>query len=459
MKKMIALALMSTTLMGCQSILVDHQPPELAQKDISDSDWFFGNDLTAGTEVAIEQWWAVINDPTLNTLVETALENNASLAVSAATIKQAESSLSAIEAGFMPSISASATASREKSLQYGIANYSQVGISFDYALDLFGNNASLENAAEYQYQQQQELYVYAKSLIASNVVASYIQYQSLGEQYRLLSENAAALEETLALNKLLFDVGEIAQTDVDRVSADYYLIQAQASEMARLQELTKLQMAGLLTVDVAQIDALLIKNASDNQVEFASLPILQSKIQLIANRPDIKAQEYQVLAANQLTKNKLQNIYPDISISGFFGLADAGFSLSETIWSIAANAAMNLVDFGRLEAAENVEKAKESVAIAQYKQVVTDAILEVEQVLNDISAYQQQAEQYQQAAQSSQRAYDNVQLLYQEGEVSLLNVLDAQRVKNQSELQSTQAQANAQIAIAALYKALVSEAE
>lgn len=453
MKKVLLLPLFSIFLMGCQSLLINHDAPQLAQTDAVSNEWFFDEDLMTGKEVVVENWWAVLKSDTLNTLVETALANNASLELSAATLRQAESNLALIEAGFFPRLTAATIASREKSLMLGIANYSQVGVNFDYALDLFGNNASLENAAQYQYQQQMELLSYAKSLIAFNVVASYIQYQSLVGQYRVLIENEAAQKNTLELNTLLFDVGEIAQTDVDRVSSEYFLTQAQAREVKRLQQQIKLQLAGLLSIDIHQIDMLLNQEVA-SMVKFESLPLLQSKVALIANRPDIKAQEYQVLAENEIVKNRMQDIYPDVSISGFFGLADAGFSLTESIWSIAANATLNLLDFGRIEAAENVQKAKEQVATAQYRQVVIDAIIEVEQLLNDIAAYQKQADKYAKAALSSERAYDNVKFLYQEGEVSLLNLLDAQRIKNQAEQQSIQAETNTQIAIASLYKAL-----
>ena len=134
--------------------------------------------------------------------------------------------------------------------------------------------------------------------------------------------------------------------------------------------------------------------------------------------------------------------------------AETAFASSTSIWSIAAGAAVSIQDFGRIEGRIDAARAREVEAYQLYRRTVLEAVTEVEMALNDTARIDERYISLNKAYQNADKALYLSETLYKEGEVSFLDVLDAQRTVNEAESELITAQAAQVESLVRLYKSL-----
>jgi outer membrane protein, multidrug efflux system len=166
---------------------------------------------------------------------------------------------------------------------------------------------------------------------------------------------------------------------------------------------------------------------------------------LLERRPDIAAAERAMAGANARVGLAKSAFFPKLDITGAFGyesttLGDL-FQWSSRAFLLGpfAGTALTvpLFDGGRRKANLANARAKYDEDVAQYRQQVLVAFREVEDNLADLRLLQDQTREQNDAVSASQRAEHLSQTQYQEGQVSYLDVIDAQRQVLQTQLQSS----------------------
>lgn len=183
-------------------------------------------------------------------------------------------------------------------------------------------------------------------------------------------------------------------------------------------------------------------------------PVLLSPAAVIQNRPDIRAATASFAAQASLADAALADLFPKMTLGAFFGAQDTVLIDPTSIWSAGISAALTLLDFGRIRGQIDAADAREAQAYESWRKVQLQAVAEVETALNDYARLQERRALLEQAAQSSRQALQLSENLYKEGEVSFLDVLDAQRTANDSEAAVASAQALQIQSLIALYKSL-----
>ena len=152
---------------------------------------------------------------------------------------------------------------------------------------------------------------------------------------------------------------------------------------------------------------------------------------LLTQRPDIKAAEHQLLAANANIGIARAAFYPSISLtanagtlsSELSGLFDAGSGS----WSFVPTINLPIFTMGRNQANLAVAEAEQEIALVSYQQKIQQAFREVADTLADREGYQTQLLALDALLNSSQSTFDLSQARYKSGVDSYLQVLDAQR--------------------------------
>jgi outer membrane protein TolC len=146
--------------------------------------------------------------------------------------------------------------------------------------------------------------------------------------------------------------------------------------------------------------------------------------------------------------------FPTFSFSANLGYRSSDltniFSASSLLWSLGPSMALNLVDGGQRQAAQADARAALDGAGISYRQIVLQALQEVEDNLVAAQQLQQQAEAQTKALQAAQRNLDIAQAQYAAGTVSYLNVVTAQASaltaqRSLLDIQSRQALASTQL--------------
>jgi outer membrane protein TolC len=127
---------------------------------------------------------------------------------------------------------------------------------------------------------------------------------------------------------------------------------------------------------------------------------------------------------------------------------------STGIWNVALGSAVSLLNFGRIEGQINAAQAREKQAFEQYRKTVLNAVSEIETALVDYTYINQQYISLESAYEAAKKSLDLSQLLYKEGEISFLDVLDAQRSTNNSESAMISAKSAQVESVVRLFKSL-----
>jgi outer membrane protein TolC len=186
--------------------------------------------------------------------------------------------------------------------------------------------------------------------------------------------------------------------------------------------------------------------------------LLASPSATIRYRPDLRVAERRLAAATALQGAAIAEWFPKLSLATFLGFRNTNledlFKSASFSYGVAGNLLQPLVNFGRIQAGIDLADAQQKEAYLAFEKAVLEALRETETAL---TRYLQEEVRRQTLALSVADQRESVrlsQLRYQEGVISFLDVLDAQRALYAAELELARSQAAASTNLIAVYKAL-----
>ena len=381
-------------------------------------------------------WWTLFEDDQLTALVEQSLDANLDLATAAARVEETLA-LRGVAAGErVPSLNGNAGLfeTRLNDASGGVDGsrdfrFSSVGLDASWEIDLWGRIRKTVQAADASAQASLEDFRGVKASITAQVVTRYVSLRELQLRETLAKENITRQQETLELTKGRFDAGLVPQLDVNqaklnlaRTEAILPQLQQQQAETLRALEILVGQVPGALAETLSA-------SADVPAPDPATLQDLPANV--IRRRPDLRSSEQQVLAAAARVGVARADLLPRISLSGSFAweARDGNdlFSGDSLGYSIGPSLLMPLFQGGRLRSQLDAAQSRAVQAELQYRQQVLEALGEVE---NALTAYQQEkarSEKLTAGVEAAQSTVVQVRSLYENGLVTFLNVLDAER--------------------------------
>ncbi len=400
----------------------------------------------------LQGWWHGFNDPLMGVLIEKALADNPDRRIAAARVLEARGLKRTAGSALFPEIGASAGAGREETIQSTADDYYDARFDASYEIDIFGRNRGRFSAADATLESLQAQYQDTTLTLIAEVARTYIEARANEKQTLIAQKNLETQVQTLELVQNLRDAGENPQLDVERAENLVNTTKASIPEFTRLSENAWLRLAvlvGALPEELAEVS----KTHGDIPGGDVA-PVLMSPAKVLALRPDVRAAAANLRAQSKLSEAAIADIFPIFTLSGFYGVAENAFANSTNIWNVAIGAAVSLLDFGRLEGQVDAARAREKEAYELYRKTVLEAVNEVETALNDYAHINEQAALLFKAHENAAAAFDLSRQLFTEGEISFLDVLDAQRTVNDAESSFINAEAAKASALIRLYKSL-----
>jgi NodT family efflux transporter outer membrane factor (OMF) lipoprotein len=403
---------------------------------------------------SLRGWWKKFNDPALDTLVGHSLQNSPDRLIAAAKIAEARGLKRTSTSYLFPQIGASGSTGREDTGVSGTSPDSFYDARFDasFEIDVFGKNRKNRSAANASLAAAQARYHDVSLTLIAEVVRTYIDFRAAQQQTDIADKNLRSQEKTLKLISDLNRLGEVPRLDVERAESLVNTTRASLPEFIRQAENARLRLSVLTGAMPEDVMPILSQNANIPNGDLK--PLLMAPAQIIALRPDIQAAAADLAANTSLAEATTAEIFPTFSLSGFYGIADSALVNSATPWSIALNTAVSLLDFGRIEGRIDAARAREKQAYEQYRKTVLAAVSEVETALSDYAHINEQHASLRKAYMSAEKSLEFSQTLYKEGEVSFLDVLDAQRNTNAAESAMVSAMAAQAESLTRLFKSL-----
>jgi multidrug efflux system outer membrane protein len=410
----------------------------------------------ASPPAAEVEWQRFFADPRLKRLIDLSLVNNRDLRVAILNIEQARAFYDVRRADEWPTLGIGGSAARAATGAGSIGPlYTVGGAVTAYELDLFGRVRSLSEAALNQYLATAEARKAVQISLVGSVATSYLAVLADDEQIAVTRQTLATREESTRLTKLRFDNG--AASELDYRQSESLLEGARAALALTLRQRALDENALTLLVGQgfpADLPAPLPLDEKQLTLDVpAGLPS-----ELLNRRPDIRAAEQQLIAANANIGAAKAAFFPRISLTANFGTASTELSglFKSGSWAFTGTAQLlqPIFDAGRNRANLEVAEATRAIAVAQYEKSIQTAFREVADALAGRATFGEQVRAL--AAQTNALAitYRLADLRYRAGASSYLDALDAQRQLFLSQQALVQSRAQQLQNAVALYRAL-----
>jgi len=403
--------------------------------------------VSSGNTVANEApaniaWQRFFTDPRLQQLISLALANNRDLRVSVLNIEQARAAYQIQRAAQLPTVSAVANENRVTTggKDNAVTTTYQAGFAMSaFEIDLFGRVRNLSQAALSQFLATEEARKTVQISLIAQVANTYLTFLADEELLSLTQQTLRTREESLRLTRLRFDNGVSSKLDLQQAVS---LVEQARTTQAQAQR-QRAQDLNLLTLLVGQpIPDNLPAGATLATTNLPDLPAGLPSDLLVA-RPDIRAAEQQLIAANANIGAARANYFPRISLTATAGSASNELSnlfKSGTYgWTFSPQAVLPLFDYGARRAGVESAKAGRDIAVAQYERSIQTAFREVADALAGQATYSEQLRAQQAVAAAETDRFNLSDLRYRSGTASYLDLLDAQRSLFTAQQQAIQA--------------------
>ena len=468
-KRPLALFMAASLLTGCAV------GPDYVRPKISLPDHYMGAAAIeqghAATKVDLLAWWTGFGDPQLSRYVSLALAQNLDLAQASARVVQARAGLGAANAALLPSGNISGQAARayqsvETSLgqvlnaqpgfnRYGNDYAANLGASWE--LDMFGGLRREREAALAEYQASEAGANAARLAVAAQTADIYISIRGLQTRLDIARRQVQKQQELLGKIQLLYRKGLAAELQVNQAEG----------VLAQIQSAVPVLETGL---DAAMnaLDVMLASPPGTHRSELAAtgaIPLapritsVESPGELLRRRPDLIVAERRLAASSARIGVAVAEYYPKLSMTGLVGSATT-MSSGNLFTSGASQAAAvfglrwRLFDFARINAQIDQAKGQEAEMLASYRLAVLHAAEDVENAFSALLKREEQSAVLARGVDSLGRARSASFAAYQNGLVSLIEVLQADESLLSASDAEAQARTEAARAAVAAFKAL-----
>lgn len=458
--KPIILALaVSVALSACKSLAPQYEQPQVSVPETFKYDTPKQNAIQA----ASLGWQDYFADPRLHRLIEIALERNTDLRTAALNAEALRKQYMITRADGLPSVNASGSAARTRTAKdlsstgnsYTRNSYS-IGLGVtSYELDLFGKARSNQDAALENYFNSAASRDSTHLSLVASVAKAYFNERYAEESMALAQRVLKSREQTYRLTQLKHQAGVVSAVDLRQQEA---LIESAKADYASAVQ-SKEQASNALAILLNQpIPTDLPKGlALSKQFKVNKLPAGLSS-DVLLNRPDIRAAEHALKQANANIGAARAAFFPSISLTSTIGMGSTElsglFRGSNRTWTFAPSINIPIFNWGSLQASLDAAKIRQEIQVVNYEAAVQSAFRDVADAL----VAREQLEQAHIAKQRQSKAYaDNLRLVnlrYQHGVSSALDLLDAERSNYSANTTLLASQLSRLENMADLYKAL-----
>lgn len=380
-------------------------------------------------------WWERFDDSTLTDLIDRAMKANATIAESAAALREARALRDVAAASLWPALDGSASARRESvGLKEGgrsRSNSFQAALDANWTLDVFGaNRASVSGADANAWASAADLGD-AQVQIAAEVGVNYILLRSAQARLTIAQGNLASQLDTLQITQWREQAGLASAIETQQALAS--AAQTRAA-LPPLQTTIDQTMHALAVLAGEPPAALLAALSKPRPIPHASEEIaFRLPAETLRQRADVRAAEYRIAAAFAAVRQSRAARLPNFSIGGSLGLSALTWAAltdgASVVSSLLAGVTLPIFDAGAGRGRVNARDAALAQAEQFYRGRVLGALLDVEDALAALRDDRVRLESLRDAASSATTAATLARQQYTSGLVDFQVVLETQRTQ------------------------------
>lgn len=386
---------------------------------------------------AINRWWERIEDPLLQAYIDNLLKSNLDIKQATERMIQSRETANITSGAFFPTLGVDSSAGRSFSNPNvplnDNRNYSSsfnAGLNTSWQIDLFGKIRRQQEAANANFQAS----IYDRQALIHALIADVLNRRvaiSVLKEQRILAEkNTNNREKLYAIVDNRYDMGArqtsatdvlLAEENFKSVKADIHLFNRQIAE------------------NVYALDVLLGQIPGTSQPQEHGFPLIPDPFDiptclpadLLDRRPDLRASELRLKAANANIGVAVADLYPSLNLSGSLGFnsneTNNLFSAQQLAGSLLSSLTARLFEGGSLRANIRLRESEAREQTALYSQTILNALAEVETTLKNEEEIIEELKSQEDSVIALRKAENIAQQRYIRGIIPLRELLDIQQ--------------------------------
>ncbi|HQQ95150.1 MAG TPA: efflux transporter outer membrane subunit [Bacteroidia bacterium] len=396
------------------------------------------------------RWFNLFQDTVLKALIDTAIHHNYNLANATLRIEQSRANFSNSKADLLPQFSYYARA-RNRDPQ--LNQFNTLGIA-SWEIDIWGKLRRAKKAAFAQMLASQEGMKTILTTLISDVASYYFLMRDYDYRLAVSQRIVKSRQEYYELIRARFQGGDVSELDVLQADQQLSLAKATVQTIKRQLNLTERSL-NILLGQAPQTVARGFENAA--QPEFPVIPSgLPSAI--LENRPDVRQAEFLLQAESERIGVAIGQRLPTFNLTGILGLASAELSTFASVDALTSSASATLLgpifNFGKNKRRVTIQRQETEIAANRFLNVYIAALGEVEGSLVSVQTLREEYEARKHQAEVANKSLTLSKERYTNGYTNYLEVLVAEGIVLDSELQASATKGQQLSAYIQLYRAL-----
>jgi outer membrane protein, multidrug efflux system len=441
------LAAFSLLLFGCTV------GPNYNRPDVSLPASFRSAQPAEGNSFGDEKWPDVFRDSELQKLIHTGLDSNYDVRIAATRILQARAQVGLTRSNQFPNISGTGGYFIERVPGFGF-NYFELIANFSWDVDFWGKYRRATEGARAQLLASEWNRREVIATVVANIATYYFDLRELDLEDRISRQALASRKESLQLTQTLLNGGAGTLEDVRQSEQ---LVETAAGAIPDLER------------QIAQTENAISTLTGQNPGavprgrELVEEPIPEAipsgvPSRLLERRPDIRAAEQQLVAANANIGVARAQFFPDFNLTGSGGLGSKTlgglFTGNPLVYTLQPGITQQIFTAGRLRANLKLSEAQEQQYLLTYRQTILQALQQVSDALMAFQKYREYRAHEQALAAAAQDAARLSELRYRGGAASYLEVLTNETNYYTAEIGLARAQLSERLSLVQVYQAL-----
>lgn len=429
-KPLVFLLLVTVLLNSCK-IRQDYERP----KDIVEEK-LYRTDLLPKDSTSIAQlsWKEIFTDAVLQKHISKALENNLDIRIALQNIASAEAYLKQSKAVYAPTFTVGpgyTFQTQSLNTQFGqiigerrYVNQFDVTASLGWEADIWGKLRGQQKAQMATYLGTVAAHQAVKSSLVASVATAYYQLLSLDEQKKIIQNTIEVRKKNLETTQALKTAGTLTEVAVQQSEALVYNAEASLISLDVQIQILENTISLIMGEPSQKIERTALSSQNFNLKTDLGYPI-----SLLANRPDVKQAEYNLINALELTNSAKAQFYPTLKITGNTGLQsvdiDHLFSGNSLFASLVAGLAQPVLNKRQIKTNYEVSLANQEKAYLNFRKSILSAGREVSNALTMYTSQDQFITLKKKEMEAYKKSVNDSQELVNYGMANYLEVLNA----------------------------------
>ena len=291
-----------------------------------------------------------------------------------------------------------------------------------------------------------------RSQVISNIASLYYTLLMLDRQLEISEATYTNWNQTLSMMKDMMEAGMTNRAGVAQTEASCHSVAASIAEIRQTIRETENSLSTLLGMTPQHIDRGRLDEQQMPEEIKAGVPL-----QLLSNRPDVRAAEMSLASAFYLTNKARSAFYPKITVTGTLGWSNGStgtINPAEILKNAVASLTQPIFNRGALIANLKITKAQQEQAKLAFQQTVLDAGAEVSNALYAYQTVGEKSVERDKQVKALEDAVDATIGMMNVGQTTYLDVITAQQSLLSAQLTQVQDDYDYLQSVISLYQAL-----